>query len=163
MSFELPSNAPVVDPDGTSSVPFLQWFSRIHAICAAAISNGTTANRPTKNLWIGRPYFDTTLGLPIWWNGTTWVNSGAIFYHGSATLNFPNISSNDTEELTMTVTGAQVGDRVVLAAPSTLESHLVFSGLVTAADTVTVRLHNCNHGAVNPASATWGATVFRAT
>jgi hypothetical protein len=28
-------------------------------------ASGTTANRPTTNLFIGRPYFDTTLGKPI--------------------------------------------------------------------------------------------------
>jgi hypothetical protein len=24
---------------------------------------------------IGRSYFDTDLGKPIWWNGTAWVDS----------------------------------------------------------------------------------------
>jgi len=35
---------------------------------------GTTVNRPTANQQIGQFYFDTTLGYPIWWNGTKWVN-----------------------------------------------------------------------------------------
>ena len=38
-------------------------------------SFGTTAQRPTFNLPIGATYFDTTLGIPIWYNGTHWVNS----------------------------------------------------------------------------------------
>ena len=38
-------------------------------------SFGTTAQRPTFNLPIGAIYFDTTLGIPIWYNGTHWVNS----------------------------------------------------------------------------------------
>jgi hypothetical protein len=33
------------------------------------------------------------------------------------------------------------------------------SGFVTAADTVTIRIHNGSGGSVNPASATWRATV----
>lgn len=37
-------------------------------------SNGTTANRPTGAL-IGQQYFDTTLGYPIFYNGSNWVNS----------------------------------------------------------------------------------------
>jgi hypothetical protein len=37
--------------------------------------NGTTANRPTQNLQIGQFYFDTTLGYPIWYNGTVWKNA----------------------------------------------------------------------------------------
>ena len=34
----------------------------------------TTANRPTAT-GVGQIYFDTTLGRPIWWNGTTWVDA----------------------------------------------------------------------------------------
>ena len=36
---------------------------------------GTTTQRPTDNLQIGLIYFDTTLGIPIWWTGTKWVNA----------------------------------------------------------------------------------------
>jgi hypothetical protein len=36
---------------------------------------GLTANRPTLNLQIGQIYYDTTLGIPIWWNGTVWKNA----------------------------------------------------------------------------------------
>lgn len=36
---------------------------------------GTTANRPTLQLQIGQTYFDTTLGIPIWYNGTVWKNA----------------------------------------------------------------------------------------
>ena len=35
---------------------------------------GTKTQRPTANQQIGQFYFDTTLGYPIWWNGTKWVN-----------------------------------------------------------------------------------------
>lgn len=33
---------------------------------------GDTSNRPS-NPTIGQPYFDTNLGMVIWWNGTKWV------------------------------------------------------------------------------------------
>ena len=37
---------------------------------------GTTDERPTgADLRIGRMYFDTTLGTPIWWAGTEWVDA----------------------------------------------------------------------------------------
>jgi hypothetical protein len=40
---------------------------------------GTTALRPAVGLTIGQQYFDTTLGIPVWYNGTKWVNaSGTI-------------------------------------------------------------------------------------
>lgn len=76
------------------------------------------------------------------------------------TLDFPSIASNDTHELTITVNGASVGDTVLLAAPSTLETGLGFSGIVTAANTVTIRLHNSSGVGINPASAIWRATVM---
>jgi hypothetical protein len=37
--------------------------------------SGITANRPTERLEVGQYYFDTTLGLPIYWNGTNWIDA----------------------------------------------------------------------------------------
>ena len=37
--------------------------------------SGTTANRPTERLEVGQYYFDTTIGRPIWYNGTNWINA----------------------------------------------------------------------------------------
>jgi hypothetical protein len=41
------------------------------------ISGGasTTAARPTGTLRAGAQWFDSTLGKPIWWNGTGWVDA----------------------------------------------------------------------------------------
>ena len=40
---------------------------------------GATADRPVSNvqapLPIGQPYFDTTLGYPVYWNGSTWITA----------------------------------------------------------------------------------------
>jgi len=38
-------------------------------------ASGTTALRPTDYLEIGQTYYDTTLGIPIWWNGVVWKNA----------------------------------------------------------------------------------------
>ena len=37
--------------------------------------NGITADRPTQSLQIGQFYFDTTLGYPICYDATDWVDS----------------------------------------------------------------------------------------
>lgn len=74
-------------------------------------------------------------------------------------LDFPSIAAATTAELTLTVTGAATGDTVALGPPATLETGLVATGFVSAADTVTVRLANVTAGAIDPASATWRATV----
>ena len=36
---------------------------------------GTTANRPDEDVPAGFMYFDTTLGLPIWYTGSAWVDA----------------------------------------------------------------------------------------
>lgn len=42
--------------------------------------SGTTAQRPT-NAEIGQPYFDITLGVQLYWNGTLWVGDGIGYIH----------------------------------------------------------------------------------
>jgi hypothetical protein len=49
---------------------------------AGAINNpdfGSTAQRPPSTivpgLSVGQSYFDTTLGKPVWWDGTHWVDA----------------------------------------------------------------------------------------
>jgi hypothetical protein len=57
------------------------YFNQLDGFNNAVIANvlvpnaGSTADRPTINLQIGQQYFDTTLGLPIWWNGTDWIDA----------------------------------------------------------------------------------------
>ena len=36
--------------------------------------NGITGSRPTGSV-LGQYYFDTTLGFPVWWNGTAFVDA----------------------------------------------------------------------------------------
>jgi len=79
---------------------------------------------------------------------------------GSAVIDFPSIAAGLVVEDTITVTGANVGDAVSLGVPSTVDTNLMWSGYVSAADTVTVRLYNPTAGAIDPASATWKASVI---
>jgi len=57
------------------------WLQRAWDILNTFDSPGTTAHRPTKGLYVGRFYYDTTLGKPIWLhsvNPTVWHDgSGA--------------------------------------------------------------------------------------
>lgn len=87
----------------------------------------------------------------------------ATMLQASAALDFPSIAAAGQQELTIAVAGAAVGDAVALAAPATLTAGLVATGRVTAADTVTVRLSNITAGAIDPASATWGVRVVKAS
>jgi hypothetical protein len=58
-----------------------QYFAQIDNFTQASVipDSGTTAERPVNTgspkLQIGQYYFDTTVGKPIWWNGTIWVDA----------------------------------------------------------------------------------------
>lgn len=45
------------------------------SLATSTPDSGTTAGRPTEYLSVGQTYYDTTLGIPIWWNGTVWKDS----------------------------------------------------------------------------------------
>jgi hypothetical protein len=38
-------------------------------------NSGTSADRPVGRIDVGQLYFDTTLGIPIFWNGSFWINA----------------------------------------------------------------------------------------
>lgn len=60
---------------GAVNQGWAQFFSSLRDIVNALTTNGTTLKRPVTFLWVGRPYFDTTLGYPIWYDGTGWVDA----------------------------------------------------------------------------------------
>lgn len=72
-----PPTRRAVDDGAAVSRPWAGWFGQAFRLLFAMGQSGTTANRPTEGLWPGRPYFDTTLGMPIWVNasGTGWVKA----------------------------------------------------------------------------------------
>lgn len=46
-----------------------------YLVTLATPPSGPTANRPTTNLAVGDYYFDTDLNLPIWYDGTDWIDA----------------------------------------------------------------------------------------
>lgn len=55
-----------VDQNGAVSMGWATFFSAAFSILDALTMSGPTASRPVKFLWIGRNYFDVTLGKPVW-------------------------------------------------------------------------------------------------
>lgn len=51
------------------------FFVAAFNICNALTQSGTTAQRPVKLLWKGRFFWDLTLGLPIYYTGSGWVDA----------------------------------------------------------------------------------------
>lgn len=55
-----------------------QFFSTVFALLVGLTQSGTTAQRPTTGLFIGRTYFDITLNRPIWYTGTNWIRADGV-------------------------------------------------------------------------------------
>lgn len=80
---------------------------------------------------------------------------------GSASLDFASIAAGAAATLTITVAGAEVGDRVVLTPPSTLPNGVVPVAYVSGTNTVTVRLNNVTSAPIDPAAMTYLVTVLK--
>lgn len=79
---------------------------------------------------------------------------------GSGTVDVASIAADANGTLTITVTGAALGDFAIFSAGVDLAG-LIATCYVSAADTVTVNLENQTAGAIDLASTTWKAKVFK--
>lgn len=107
----------------------------------------------------------TTFSGPVVSTNGFIVGSGAAITKtltANATLDFASVAAAGQQSLTITVTGAAVGDEVVLALPAAPAAGLVFNAWVSATDTVTVRASNITAAPVDPASASYGVIVLSA-
>lgn len=64
--FDYPSNSKLVDDEGNPTTAWATLFSRWQDIISSAQQSGPTAKRPISPLYIGRRFFDTTLGKPVY-------------------------------------------------------------------------------------------------
>lgn len=78
----------------------------------------------------------------------------------SVTHDFGSIAGAAQASTTTTVTGARSGD-AVLVTPSADTTGIIYSGVVTANDTVTIYAKNFTAGAIDPASTTFRVIVFQ--
>lgn len=103
-------------------------------------------------------------------SGTAWLEFfksvfGALFgwkrsYTASLTYDFGSIAAFDEDNTLCTVTGARVGDSVIVT-PRRFVNGLHFDGVVTLVDTVTLRAYNTTAAPINPASDTFRVIVFQ--
>lgn len=98
-----------------------------------------------------------------WSNWFTQVFIGLPWKQGfntKATLDFGATAAQAQSSLTVTVTGARSGDAVQVA-PLADVSGVIFMGVVTSANTVTVYAKNFSAGPVNPASQIYRIIVLQ--
>jgi hypothetical protein len=146
---------------------------------------GGTTSSPTAKLHLGAGTATASTAPLKFTSGTnlTTAEAGAIEYDGSsfygtpsgtsrykigmvltgsATLDFANTSSQNSTDLTVTVTGAAAGDVVYLGADAgSVLTNSSFCAWVSSSNTVTVRFNNYSSGALDPASGTFKVTVIK--
>lgn len=74
-----PFSENTLNEDGMFSQGWVSWIEKLKLYGGSVSESGTTANRPSTRLFVGRPYFDTTLGKPVWVKTATgtpvWVDA----------------------------------------------------------------------------------------
>ena len=119
------------------------------------------ASDPTVNSIAGSLYYNSTEAAFRINNGSSWKNvmTGKRIT-GSASLNFPSTLAQQSSDLTITVTGAIVGDVVTLGVPaSSVLSNSSFSVWISTSDTATVRFNNYSSGPQDPPVGTFKVFV----
>ena len=61
----------IFDDEGRPTKSGAEWFNLIWISANSVTESGTTANRPTANLWLGRVFYDVTLNKPVFINAVT--------------------------------------------------------------------------------------------
>ena len=80
-------NAPLPNPPAEFDAQYIRQMIRVLELYFnqldgwnvqtydALTAAGATAERPAAGLYVGQYYFDTDLGIPIWYDGTNWVDA----------------------------------------------------------------------------------------
>lgn len=151
--------APINVKDNTSFV-WLEWYRQLRDFLNSSGSIAwSLVNKAGSNLsdLAIRNHSSLQSLLPV----------GTAGYHlsralaGSKVHDFGSITTINTATTTLTVTGAQTGDTVIVNPSTALEAGLVVYGYVSAADTVTIVANNPTSGSIDPASRTYYVTVLK--
>jgi len=99
-------------------------------------------------------------------NGFAFGDSGTeITYiqRGTVSVNPASLNATTAADTSITITGAQTGDTVILNPPTAglTAGMFVVGAWVSAADTVKVRLYNSTGGAIDEAAANWSYCLIR--
>jgi len=119
-------DVPLADlPSGRITPPWWQWLSEFLRWYRLAVPS---AQRPTdldtSSANIGFQMFDTDLGVPIWWNGSGWVDASA-----GASIPEPPLTGEDyvrsTESSRLRGTGAEATWKpITVLPPRPLDGHV---------------------------------------
>ena len=78
----------------------------------------------------------------------------------TASIYFGQVNSNETNSVSVVVTGCQINDIVLLGLPPSSPNGLSFNGHVTTSNGLEVDAINATNGNITPATATYRITVI---
>lgn len=107
----------------------------------------------------GLGVYDTTVNKPRVYDGTRFRYS-ELYLSGSVTWDIPSTSAGGEQNTTLAITGAAVGD-LVLVTPSRIAGSFIVCGVVQSAGVVTLYAINCSTGTVDPVSQTYTVHVLK--
>lgn len=133
------------------SAEYLRWDSGIGFFGSSAVSQPSGTNAISNVISTGLIANSTTYG----------VLPGSIkTLTTTASIYFGQVNSNDTNSVSVTVTGCSINDIVLIGLPSTIDNGLAFSGHVTTANGLEVDCINATNGNITPATATYRITII---
>jgi hypothetical protein len=101
-------------------------------------------------------------------NSTNFLGTFVLFktniITATATLDFPDTSAGAVSTLSVTLTGARIGDAVFLGIDPDIfvsTAPFTFIGWVSASDEVSIRFVNNHTGNINPNSNTFRVVVYK--
>lgn len=92
------------------------------------------------------------------------ISGGQSWYHTTASVDFASVTSKESGEASITITGALVGDIVFVTPTTAATTGLMFESnpvIVATADTVVLRATNASAGNINPAAQVFHFFVLR--
>jgi hypothetical protein len=163
-----------VDAENSTAIGFRARVTQSNSLVLGSISgvNGATANTnvgigttaPTERLHVvGNQLISGNLSV----NGSISVGGGSTvtqMISGTAALDFPSLASGSCFDQSLFLTGATLGDPVMLGVPNgSVVANTNYSAWVSAANAVTVRLCNADSTAssADPASGTFRIAIIR--
>ncbi len=152
----MPNSITITVPYDKKRKPELQQFLQaLQMVCSSDTNYGTTAQRPTEDLWIGQSYLDTTLQSIVTWNGSAWIVStgGApvggnyqedVYANGTivlanSTMNFNNTSTINVRATANGTTQSNVAFNANLASTGTYSN-----GTLVVANVANINFTNSN-------------------
>lgn len=91
--------------------------------------------------------------------GSIYIGGGTLIKKvksGTVSINPASIATVSTAATTFTITGANVGDALIMNRPASLNDDLIDAGCaITAADTGTIYLYNPTVGAIDDGALSW--------